>query len=62
MADGFVLDRTYGAYTQANWVDGEPVPSFWTGVKLKGKEQIPVKTLRCESCGFLESYATHPEE
>lgn len=57
MEEGFVLDQTYGANTQSAWIEGEPVRSFWTGVKLKGKDRIPVTTLRCSRCGYLESYA-----
>ncbi|MEO8576251.1 MAG: hypothetical protein ABI556_06120 [Gemmatimonadales bacterium] len=57
MEDGFVLDQTYGANTQSAWIEGPPVRSVWTGVKLKGKERVPVTTLRCSRCGFLESYA-----
>ena len=58
MEDGFVLDNTHGGYAQSTWVEGSPAKSFWVGLKLQGREQIPVKTLRCESCGYLESYAT----
>ena len=57
MAEGFVLDQTYGANLQAKWVEGPPTPSFWTGVKMKGRELHPVVTFRCEGCGYLESYA-----
>ena len=57
MEEGFVLDRTYGANLQASWVEGVPTTSFWTGVKTKGREQLPVTTFRCSSCGYLESFA-----
>ena len=39
------------------WVEGEPQYSIWTGLKLRGKERLPVTTYRCSRCGFLESYA-----
>jgi predicted nucleic-acid-binding Zn-ribbon protein len=55
MEPGFVLEQTYGAMT---WVEGTPERSIWTGIKLKGRERIPVTTFRCTSCGYLESYAT----
>ena len=58
MEPGFVLDQTYGANTQSAWVEGPPETSFWTGLKLKGRERIPVRTFRCPSCGYLESYAS----
>ena len=54
---GFVLDYTHGAMTQSSWVEGEPERSFWTGVKIKGHQKLPVNTYRCPNCGFLESYA-----
>jgi len=57
MEPGFVLDNTYGARLQSNWIDGAPERSFWTGLKLKGHQQLPVTTHRCTHCGYLESYA-----
>ena len=44
---------------QVRWVEGEPIPRFWFhGVKLEGREPVPVTTFRCEGCGYLESFAT----
>lgn len=57
MEPGFVLDQTYGSMAQSAWIEGAPEPSFWTGVRLKGRERIPVMTHRCTACGYLESYA-----
>ncbi len=57
MEEGFVVDRTYGANLQSTWLDGEPQTSFWTGVKIGKKEQVPVTTLRCSGCGYFESFA-----
>jgi hypothetical protein len=57
MDEGFILDNTYGARVQSEWIDGPPERSRWTGVKLKGKEHLPVTTYRCPRCGYLESYA-----
>jgi hypothetical protein len=54
---GFVLDQTQGGYRPSAWVEGAPEPSFWTGLKLKGHERLPVTTYRCTGCGYLESYA-----
>ncbi len=58
MEEGFILDHTYGANMTSNWVEGEPVKSFWYGTKVIDKKQYQVKTLRCVRCGFLESFAT----
>jgi hypothetical protein len=61
MEPGFVLDWTHGGVAQSSWVDGVPVPSIWTGLKLKGHERVPVTTYRCTKCGFLESYALNDQ-
>jgi len=56
MEEGFIVDVGYGATSVPKWVEGEPVRSIWTGLKLRGKEQKPVTTYRCRRCGYLESY------
>ena len=56
---GFVLDKGhYNAPNPPEWLEGEPVRSFWEGVKTKGRERHGVQTFRCTKCGYLESYAT----
>jgi hypothetical protein len=57
MEVGFVADGTHSGYQQQNWSPGEPVPSFWMGIKFKKGALLPVRTLRCPRCGYLESYA-----
>jgi len=57
MDAGYVLDVTHGAMAQSSWVEGEPERSFWTGLKVKGHQRLPVLTYRCTGCGYLESYA-----
>ena len=59
MEPGFLLDKSHGdEYVNApEWAEGEAEPAFWTGLKLRGRERHRVVTFRCESCGFLESYA-----
>lgn len=57
MIEGFVADHTYGGVNPSDWVEGEPVKSFWTGTKISNKNQFKVKTFRCINCGYLESYA-----
>ena len=58
MQVGFVLDNAaQGALMQSRWAPGEPNKSFWTGLKVPKGAAIPIVTLRCERCGFLESYA-----
>ena len=60
MEPGYIVDVMYGHGSAAvpNWVGGEPERSIWTGINLRGKEQIPVATYRCRQCGYLESYAS----
>ena len=56
MIEGFVVDNTDRGRQVSSWVEGEPRKSFWTGLKFD-KEPIPVRTWRCNRCGFLENYA-----
>lgn len=58
MAEGFVLDKAHGSVGVSRWVEGAPETSVWTGLKLGGRPQMAISTLRCGRCGFLESYAT----
>jgi predicted nucleic-acid-binding Zn-ribbon protein len=56
MAEGFMLDQGYGTVSLINWHAGKPQKSFWTGIR-QSKEKYPLTTMRCERCGYLESYA-----
>lgn len=58
MEEGFLLDKADANLpSPQEWVEGQPVPSFWTGLKLKGKDKLRVTTYRCPNCGLLQSYA-----
>lgn len=57
MEQGFLLERTDSGRKPTEWVEGGPEKSFWTGVKLRGKETLEVATYRCPNCGLLRSYA-----
>ena len=58
MSEGFVLDHgDANATMQQKWIEGEPVKSFWLGLKTKGRDAYEVRTYRCDKCGYLESYA-----
>lgn len=58
MEQGFLVDHNYHGIAEPEWADGEAQASMWTsGVKMRGKERRRVETYRCESCGYLESYA-----
>jgi len=58
MEPGFILDLAEQNIRQSSkWISGPPEPSFWTGLKMKGKRKRQINTFRCIRCGFLESYA-----
>ena len=57
MDEGFMMDQTQGGVRVGTWVSGQPEKSFWTGLKIRGRQLIQVRTYRCRACGFLESYA-----
>jgi len=58
MQEGYVLDKAHGnARTVSTWVEGEPKPSMWVGLKLEGFEPVPIESWRCTRCGFIEQYA-----
>jgi hypothetical protein len=57
MEGGYLIDTAYGGTVLPKWAEGEPKKSIWTGLKLRGKEQLEVTTYRCRRCGYLESYA-----
>ena len=55
---GYVADVTHAGYQQQQWTPGVPERSFWTGLKAKKEQSVPIVTLRCPDCGYLESYAS----
>jgi hypothetical protein len=58
MQEGFIVDRFDKIHRVVSaWVEGTPQKTFWTGLRLKGRKTIEVRALRCDKCGFLESYA-----
>ena len=59
MESGFVIDKVGNDSSRApEWAEGAPERSFWTGLKLDGRERHTVVTYRCSRCGYLESYAS----
>lgn len=54
---GFMPDNTQSGFHQQSWYPGTPKASFWTGIKMETDQVVPVVTLRCPNCGYLESYA-----
>lgn len=60
MEGGFLRDRTDSGSVQAAWVEGAPERSTWTGLKLKGRRQIPLYAWRCPRCALVRFFA--PED
>ena len=56
MEGGFLLDRNQGN-TVGTWVEGPPEKSTWTGLKLKGRRQLPVYAWRCPGCSHVRLFA-----
>jgi hypothetical protein len=57
MEVGYVPDATEYGWAQQMWHPGTPQRS-WRGLKgMKKNQCVPVTTLRCPTCGYLESYA-----
>ncbi|WP_165961089.1 hypothetical protein [Qipengyuania sediminis] len=57
MEAGFLIDSADGgASSVAAWHRGAPDKRWW-GLKTRKADQRTITTLRCTSCGFLESYA-----
>ena len=58
MEQGFILDLTYGGQIVSRWAAGVPRKSYWSGTRaVPDHDVIPVGAFRCQSCGYLESYA-----
>ena len=59
MDSGFIVDFVHGTSfsEQPSWVPGPAEQSFWYGLKLGGKQRLPVVTFRCPKCGQLKSFA-----
>jgi hypothetical protein len=57
MERGFILDGQHGRLVDAQWYEGAPQRSFWTGIKIKNVKHHPILSFRCPRCGFLANYA-----
>lgn len=55
--DRLLLDEGYGKRGPIKWIESASEFSMWTGLKLRGRQNIEVATYRCRQCGYLESYA-----
>ncbi len=57
MEQGFIADATEHYAKIAQWVEGVPLKSFWSGIKTRGRKNLNIETWRCGRCAYLESYA-----
>ena len=57
MEGGFLRDRSDSESVQATWVEGAPERSAWTGLKLKGRREIPLYAWRCPQCTQVRFFA-----
>ena len=57
MSEGALVDTGYGAYSVLSFQSGKPSVSRWFGLKVRRKELLPARVMRCERCGYLELYA-----
>jgi hypothetical protein len=46
-----------GGHAAASWVEGIPERSIWTGLKLRGRKELPITAHRCPRCFYLEFFA-----
>ena len=55
------VDKSFNSGTIAAdgsyMLSGKPQKSFWTGLKVKGREVITCVAYRCKQCGLVELYA-----
>ena len=58
MSDGYMIDRGHsGIALVPIWYSGEPVRSWWCGVKVGASEKHETRSYRCDRCGYIEHYA-----
>ena len=61
MEKGYIADLAEGVVLQSAWTRGVPKPRrVIGGIRWNREENIAIITFRCESCGYLESYAARP--
>lgn len=64
MQRGFILDPVYGTPPlKGEWVTGVNTRWSWISKTIDTSNATPIEivTLRCPTCGFLESYAPPPK-
>lgn len=59
---GFVAERDENNTFVAEWIEGEPRNASLFGIQgvnvdIRDRRRLPIRSLRCDRCGFLELYA-----
>ena len=63
MEQGYLPDASHGATILGRWAKGLPRRAWidwWDGLFIKEPNRLavlPISTFRCQTCGYLESYA-----
>ncbi|HEX2211081.1 MAG TPA: hypothetical protein VHG93_25585 [Longimicrobium sp.] len=56
MEGGFLTDTNQGFTEIAKWIEGPAEKSFWGGMKIKGRRNLPVYAWRCPGCSLVRLY------
>ena len=56
MFQGFVVEGMREGVLWSIWVIGQPTSDFLVRLKLSNPK-TPIRTFRCQTCGYLESHA-----
>jgi predicted nucleic-acid-binding Zn-ribbon protein len=56
MKEGYVPEMSQAHTGRTRWIPDPPEVGF-LGLNTRGKDILEVRTFRCLSCGYLESYA-----
>jgi len=62
VAGSLATKDSYYQVAAAQWLEGVPEKSIWSGLKTGGRLLLPVASYCCQSCGRLELYAEPPED
>ena len=57
LEQGFVLQESQHGSKLLSWIEGQPEPSFWTGLKTRGRRKHDLGAWRCPRCGWVIWFA-----
>ena len=64
MVRGYTIDQSHQLVFLGQWAKGAPKKGWWFLTPIKNLIKLPessqtisIGTFRCQTCGFLESYA-----